>query len=78
VCGWPSGSIEIFNPTEDSRGTGMIRLAYVLRILTPTPLPQRKEAKENELCTEGHTRSWSSHDCGCKLRRWGRRLVLRW
>jgi hypothetical protein len=34
VCGWPLGSIGIFNLAEDLRGTNMIRLAYVLRILT--------------------------------------------
>jgi hypothetical protein len=34
VCGWPLGSIGIFNLAEDLRGTDVIRLAYVLLRLT--------------------------------------------
>jgi hypothetical protein len=32
VCGWPLGSIGIFNLAEDLGGTDVIRLAYVLLI----------------------------------------------
>src|SRR5215208_6606407 len=45
-----------------------------------TPLPQRREAKDDEQCAEGHTRLCGSHawarGCACKLRRWGGRRVL--
>src|SRR5215204_6661698 len=42
----------------------------------PTPLPHRKEAKDDEQCTGEHTCGWGSHacarGCACKLRRrWG-------
>jgi hypothetical protein len=42
----------------------------------PTPLPQRKEAKDDEQCIGGHIRLCGAHACdrcwACKLqRRWG-------
>src|SRR5215208_57587 len=38
----------------------------------PIPLPQRKEAKDDEQCIGGHTRLCGAHACARKLRRRGK------